>query len=199
MKFGPVAVRNHEPGFRSNAAPAASFVLLRRSVALQGIALHRIGFHGVPLHRTAAWPFIMPIWGFIMCPVESVDIESDAMAIGAPATPKTRAEAVTMRAMRFLYIILNSRNGDRSFAKAPVSSIRRHPAGRYARFDELRKILSRPTTAFAEHGHQTVTRLDTNQDRLVSMTTRAVSRLIPVRSVDDDIKSVCSERAIGSG
>ena len=45
MKFGPVAVRNHEPGFRSNAAPAASFVLLRRSVALQGIALHRIGFH----------------------------------------------------------------------------------------------------------------------------------------------------------
>jgi hypothetical protein len=97
---------------------------------------------------------------------------------------------VTMRAMRFLYIILNSRNGDRSFAKAPVSSIRRHPAGRYARFDELRKILSRPTTAFAEHGHQTVTRLDTNQDRLVSMTTRAVSRLIPVRSVDDDIKSV---------
>ena len=189
MKFGPVAVRNHEPGFRSNAAPAASFILLRRSVAL-----HRIGFHGVPF---IAPPFMA--WPFIMCPVESVDIESDAMAIGAPATPKTRAEAVTMRAMRFLYIILNSRNGDRSFAKAPVSSIRRHPAGRYARFDELRKILSRPTTAFSERGHQTVTRLDTNQDRLVSMTTRAVSRLIPVRSVDDDIKSVCSERAIGSG
>jgi hypothetical protein len=46
---------------------------------------------------------------------------------------------------------------------------------------------------------QVFTRLDTNQDRLVSMTTLAGSRLIPVRSVDDDIKSVCSERAIGSG
>src|SRR5271155_5694765 len=51
MKFGPVAVTNDEPGFRSNAAPAASFVLLRRSVALQGIALHRTALHGVALHH----------------------------------------------------------------------------------------------------------------------------------------------------
>ena len=61
MKFGPVAVRNHEPGFRSNAAPAASFVLLRRSVALHGIALHGIGFHAFIAPPFMAWPFIMPI------------------------------------------------------------------------------------------------------------------------------------------
>jgi hypothetical protein len=41
-----------------------------------------------------------------MWSVESVD--SAAMAIGAAATPKTRAEAAMMRAMRFLDIILNS-------------------------------------------------------------------------------------------
>jgi len=191
MKFGPVAVRNHEPGFRSNAAPAASFVLLRRSVALQGIALHRIGFHGVPLHHANMGLHHVP------CGIRRHRIRCHGYRSASDAENQGRSRDDEGDAV--LYIILNSRNGDRSFAKAPVSSIRRHPAGRYARFDELRKILSRPTTAFAEHGHQTVTRLDTNQDRLVSMTTRAVSRLIPVRSVDDDIKSVCSERAIGSG
>jgi hypothetical protein len=78
-----------------------------------------------------AWGFIIPVWGFIICSPESVDVDSVAIASGEIATPTISVEAANIRVTRVLRSIVNSRNGDRSYAKAPDPFVRLYVHGRY--------------------------------------------------------------------